>query len=228
MFRSQVSILACALFRLDGMLLPAGFRSEELPRCWCQTSPPVQHVIVGRSTRGKAWREGAGVVAIREAADGFADALVVNGKKNMLGFPKGGRKGTESALDNALREWREETGLDPRHLAFYNGIVLVEADFGCHYFLERWARPTTAGDKQSWRPPAEDPTDLDPSLLAQWLPLHELLRHGNFSRARKLLLRQAGQLLVALPVPTTSGTARRSLPRGETTGTTKSFENRSA
>ena len=104
-------------------------------------------------------------------------------------------------MENALREWREETGLEPRYLAFYEGVVLADSQYGGHYFVAEWTKPVEANQMTSWRPPAEDPSDPNPILTAQWLPLPVLLQHQDLSFVRKLLLKRASQLAAFLPFP---------------------------
>ena len=186
--------------------LPRGWNVDTLPRCWCQLpSAPRVHVLVGCPQRGGVlggkWREGAGVVALREV-EGAMQALVVNGRTGSLGFPKGGREGAETAMENALREWRQETGLHEQYLVFYQGMVLAETSYGCHYFVARWTKPVEASDARSWGPPGEDPNDPDPIILVQWLPIAALLSHSQLSAPRKQLLKQAAQLASELPDPT--------------------------
>jgi len=150
-----------------------------------------RHYLTGN--RGPKWNEGAGILAMRDNG-GAIEALVVNGKKGALSFPKGRREKQESALENGLREWREETGLPQEFLSFYDGVVLVDAGFGCHYYLAMWTKQVQPGEPASWAPPCEDPTDNDPIIRAQWLPLGMLLKHSNLSHARKLLLKLGAQV----------------------------------
>mmetsp|Transcript_66188 Transcript_66188/g.191814 ORF Transcript_66188/g.191814 Transcript_66188/m.191814 type:complete len:497 (-) Transcript_66188:45-1535(-) len=172
--------------------------SRRAPRAnacvWCRlpNRPPLHHAIVGPD-RGRRWREGAGIIAFRHNR-GNLDVLLVNTKKFVLGFPKGGRKGGESVLENALREWHEETGLPGHCLDFYENVVLVETYFGTHYFVAKWTRQQTLEEAIAWAPPNEDPTDNDPVIKAQWMPVIEAAKHPKLHDDRRALLRVALQL----------------------------------
>ena len=174
-------------------------------RCWCGEIAP-RHFMLGPCANPV---EGAGVVCLRESLCGSNETpilyvMVVSGRSEALGFPKGGRKGKESGKAAAMREWHEETGLDPACLVFRD-VVLVDR-YGCHYFLAEWPTPLADHDVRGWRPAAEDPADPDPVQSAEWLPLQELLGCTNLSSARKLLLKRAAKLFVDVPGPT-SGTS---------------------
>lgn len=142
----------------------------------------------------RRWREGAGIVAIRHHRAEL-EVLLVNGKRGDLGFPKGGRKGKETGMQNAQREWYEESGLPIAGLDFYQGVVLVDAAFGCHYFVAEWKAPLGADTPTSWAPPAEDKSDPNPVVRAQWLPVKEAVHHQRLSFPRKELLKKALKLL---------------------------------
>lgn len=152
----------------------------------------------------KKWKRGAGIVAVRSNR-GDVEVLVVNSRRGGLGFPKGGQKGRENALQNALREWREETGLDERHLGFYQGAVLIDAPFlGCHYFVAEWRREGAPDEPTSWVPKCEDPSDPDPIVRAQWMPVGTAVKHPDLSAPRKALLSGALRVVAlsaAQPVP---------------------------
>merc|ERR1712060_72279 len=100
---------------------------------------------------------------------GDVEVLLVNARRGGLGFPKGGRKGRETGLQNALREWREETGLPEVYLGIYQGVVLVDAAYGCHYFVAEWRDQNSLNGPASWAPRNEDPHDPNPVVRAQWL-----------------------------------------------------------
>jgi len=163
---------------------------------WCngQDTGPLYHHLAGRSTTGqRKWREGAGLIALRENC-GDLEVLLVNTRKPGLGFPKGGRKGKETALQNGHREWLEETGLDVKFLDVYPGIVLADAQYGCHYFLADWTREILKDEATFWKPPHEDPTDNNPVVQAQWLSVKHALQHKQLSPPRKALLSLAQDL----------------------------------
>jgi hypothetical protein len=190
---------------MAGLQLPPGVQCEAFSDCWCQTRAGSRsHVIVGQfGYQGRThWQQGAGLVVFREGYGQHAEALVVHGKKQTLSFPKGGRKGNEGALQNALRVWHEETGLTSKHLAIYKDIVLADSRFGCHYFLAQWLMPYSGDEPMSWKPPAEDPNDQDPILVARWMRVEALCNHNDLNGARKQLLKLAAQLTLVLPCPT--------------------------
>jgi 8-oxo-dGTP pyrophosphatase MutT (NUDIX family) len=141
------------------------------------------------------WRQGAGIVALRglkywESSWGKVQVCIVNGRKGMLGFPKGGQKDAEAPLENAFREWEEETSLPRSTLRVCGNEVLVEAGYGCHYFVAESISEDATDHEVSWKP-IEDPTDPDPILVAQWMAVEKALQHPDLSKPRKDLLYKA-------------------------------------
>lgn len=175
---------------------------------WCALGQqqPLQHVVVGGppglspAVSRRRWKQGAGVVAVRNNR-GDVEVLVVNGRRGGLGFPKGGRKGSETALENALREWREETGLPDRYLGIYQGTVLVDGAYGCHYFVAEWRLEQKLDDPIAWAPGNEDPSDPNPVVRAQWLPVGVAVKHIELSQPRKALLAGALHVVAAAAAP---------------------------
>lgn len=171
---------------------------------WCSQSfvenEQPRHIEVGRQNGGKSKGKGrggcAGVIAIRCAHSDphgrDAQVCLVNTAKGVLGFPKGGAKHKEDALDNALREWNEETGLDAKQLHLITSEVLVDGA-GIHYFVAEWGRETSPLEEERWKPPNEDASDRDPVVLAQWMSVQSAMRELLYQR--KELLRQAVHLL---------------------------------
>merc|ERR1719193_1614002 len=96
-------------------------------------------------------------------------------------------------MANGLREWREETGLPEEHLAFCPGVVLIDPWMGTHYFVASWQLDARPGEATYWTPPNEDPTDPDPVVKAQWMPVGQAVKHHKLNAQRKGLLRLALQ-----------------------------------
>jgi len=140
------------------------------------------------------------VVTVRNNR-GDVEVLVVNGRRGGLGFPKGGRKGKETVLENALREWSEETGLSSSHLFLYPGVVLVDAGYGCHYFVAEWRSQSGLDEPAVWAPRCEDPLDANPVVRAQWLPVGTAVKHPDLSQPRKALLSGALRVVAVAEQP---------------------------
>lgn len=162
--------------------------------------PVSQHWLVAnsRSSVSKWWKNGAGIVTLRglrgssRADDPTVQVCLVSGKNGRLGFPKGARKGLETPLECAQREWCEESSLPLGPLRVLSGRVLVEAEYGCHYMISTW-EPDEAENvaESSWAPLAEDPSDPNPIVKVQWMSVHKALLHPDLTVARKELLKHA-------------------------------------
>eukprot|EP00929_Paragymnodinium_shiwhaense_P007821 TRINITY_DN111724_c0_g1_i1.p1 TRINITY_DN111724_c0_g1~~TRINITY_DN111724_c0_g1_i1.p1 ORF type:complete len:324 (-),score=49.75 TRINITY_DN111724_c0_g1_i1:46-1017(-) len=181
--------------------LPPAPAAAREPCAWCSQNQVTQlHAMIGQAPgkqAGKAPRRGAGVVALRGSSEACQpgqcslQVCLVSGKKQQLGFPKGGQKQQETPIENAKREWTEETGLDGETLKLSQEVVLVDS-WGCHYFVAGWPVESAADlIEESWEPPCEDPSDPDPILQAQWMPVGKALAHQRLSWPRKELLRAA-------------------------------------
>ncbi len=94
-------------------------------------------------SKKKAEREvSAGGIVFRRDPDGTARFLLIRDSYRHWGFPKGHLEDGETPADAALRETREETGLE--HLILHGPIRLIDWHFRfrgryihkfCHFFL---------------------------------------------------------------------------------------------
>ena len=132
---------------------------------------------------------GAGIIAVAHV-QGKDYVLLTRNLKGVPSYPKGGRDKGESIRDNAVREWIEETGLDPEKLEFSGGWV-DETHTGCRYLGAKWpgkgARIVTGA---TWAPPAEDPHDDNPVVELGWVPLEALPFQEGMKQARAELAKR--------------------------------------
>lgn len=125
----------------------------------------------------------AGGVIYRRRGDGATEVLLIKDSYGNWGFPKGHVEGEETAAETALRECREETGLDRLRIVgsigtsdWYfraaNGLVHKY----CDYFLVRAEADATAHPQQG-----------EGIQACSWLEPEEALRRVTYANARKVL-----------------------------------------
>lgn len=165
--------------------------------------PEEPRLIAGSGRHAGRPPRGAGVIALRspEAGESGIHVCIVEKADGKMSFPKGGRKPGEAVLQGALREWREECGIDPRRLQLSPGMHLDEAFIGVRYLVAGCLHASAAGGlgpdpshpgEASWAPPCEDPTDRDPIVKASWISVDRLLQgNSRLGRERKDHLRRA-------------------------------------
>ena len=148
----------------------------------------------GRGGRGRARLEtSAGGVIVRRS-DGAAQYLLIRDPYRNWGLPKGHVEADETPRDAALREVREETGLED--VVVLDELAVIDWFFRdrgklvhkyCHFFLLESAN----GDATP---------QLDEGISeCVWLPLDEAVRTLTYDNAREVL-REAGRRLQDGPV----------------------------
>ncbi len=139
------------------------------------------------SPKKKAEREvSAGGIVFRRDADGAPRFLLIRDSYRHWGFPKGHLEDEESPADAALRETREEAGLDD--LILHGPIRLIDWHFRfrgryihkfCHFFLFE-------------SPSGEAVPQQDEGITAvRWEHLDKALEVLSYDNARGVLRRAA-------------------------------------
>lgn len=139
------------------------------------------------STKKRAEREvSAGGIVFRRDPDGTARFLLIRDSYRHWGFPKGHLEEEESPADAAMRETREETGLE--QLIMQGPIRLIDWHFRfrgkyihkyCHFFLFE-------------SPAGEAVPQVDEGITAvRWEPLDRALEVLSYDNARGVLKRAA-------------------------------------
>lgn len=147
----------------------------------------------------------AGGIVYRRFPEGFRFLLVKDPYKNW-GFPKGHLEDQETPAEAALRETREEAGLDDVEMA--GPIRIIDWHFRfrgkaihkfCHFFLME----SKSGDPKP---------QLDEGITDYvWLPLEQALEKLSYDNARGAL-RRAGEMTRTL-VAVGPGRSRSNDPR---------------
>ena len=146
----------------------------------------------------------AGGIIFRRTPEGFRFLLIKDIYRNW-GFPKGHLEDEETPAQAALRETREETGLDD--LILQGPIRVIDWHFRfkgrpihkfCHFFL--------------FESPAAEPHPQEEEGItdARWHPLEDALRTLSYENARGVL-RRAGEMTRTL-VAVGPGRPSRPLP----------------
>lgn len=139
------------------------------------------------STKKRAEREvSAGGIVFRRDPDGTARFLLIRDSYRHWGFPKGHLEEEESPAEAAMRETREETGLE--QLILQGPIRLIDWHFRfrgkyihkfCHFFLFE-------------SPAGEAVPQVDEGITAvRWEPLDRALEVLSYDNARGVLKRAA-------------------------------------
>lgn len=139
------------------------------------------------SPKKKAEREvSAGGIVFRRDPDGTARFLLIRDSYRHWGFPKGHLEDDETPAAAAMRETREETGLE--ELVLHGPIRLIDWHFRfrgryihkfCHFFLFE-------------SPDGEPVPQRDEGITAaRWEPLDKALEVLSYDNARGVLRRAA-------------------------------------
>ncbi|MBI2765663.1 MAG: NUDIX hydrolase [Chloroflexi bacterium] len=121
----------------------------------------------------------AGGIVWRKAADGGLE-VVVCGRQRLWGLPKGTPDAGEAIEQTALREVREETGLE---VALGPKIGSIEYWFTSggtrfHKFVHHWLMTPTGGDV------ADHDHEFD---AVEWMPLERARRLLSYQNERRML-----------------------------------------
>lgn len=152
------------------------------------------------SARARAKNEtsaGGVVFRVATAADGSAGAhfLLIRDSYRNWGFPKGHLEDGEAPATAALREVREETGLDD--LALRGTIETIDWYFRfrgrlihkvCHFFLMQCESERTS------------PQRAEGITACCWAPIDEAIAMISYANARDVL-RRANEMVVAAGAP---------------------------
>ena len=157
-------------------------------------------------TRARAQREtSAGGVVYRLHA-GHAVFLLIRDSYQNWGFPKGHLESGERAEDAAVREVREETGIDD--LALRGQIETIDWYFRfrgqlihkvCHFFLMETTQAST------------NPQQAEGITACRWVSYDDARSAISYANARKVLAR-AHEMIVG-PLPAEDADAVQSAPR---------------
>eukprot|EP00928_Gymnodinium_smaydae_P044502 TRINITY_DN29683_c0_g1_i1.p1 TRINITY_DN29683_c0_g1~~TRINITY_DN29683_c0_g1_i1.p1 ORF type:complete len:400 (-),score=54.86 TRINITY_DN29683_c0_g1_i1:137-1336(-) len=188
----------CATVRRWGSQVPQSEKAEIAN----DATEPGTFRSVPSGNRRPTWGA-AGVIAFSRKPDDPVNArdrlvCLVEKKTGALGFPKGrGEWSDKSPLDNAVREWREETNLSGEPLSWLNGREPFvdewqqgQRKMTCHYFFAEWVTSDAPEGDKSWLV-LDDPADPDPVVCAHWMSVAKALAHEQLHRSRKNILRQA-------------------------------------
>jgi len=133
-------------------------------------------------TRARAQRETSAGGVVYRLHDGRALFLLIKDSYQNWGFPKGHLESGERAEDAALREVREETGIDD--LALCGQIETIDWYFRfrgqlihkvCHFYLMQTSQATT------------NPQHAEGITACRWVEYDEARSAISYANARKVL-----------------------------------------
>jgi 8-oxo-dGTP pyrophosphatase MutT (NUDIX family) len=130
----------------------------------------------------------AGGVIARANPDGEPSVVLCGRRSERLwGLPKGMPDAGEDLLQAALREVREETGLDVEPLEKLGTIDywFVQDGFRIHKVVHHWLMRATGGDTSLHDHEYDD---------VEWLPLDEAMNRISYANERKILAEAARRL----------------------------------
>ena len=154
-------------------------------------------------TRARAQRETSAGGVVYRRHDGGALFLLIRDSYHNWGFPKGHLESGERAEDAALREVREETGIDD--LALRGRIETIDWYFRfrgqlihkvCHFYLMETSQATT------------NPQHAEGITACRWVAFDDARSAISYANARKVLGR-AYEMIVG---PDAAESAEPSLP----------------
>jgi 8-oxo-dGTP pyrophosphatase MutT (NUDIX family) len=133
-------------------------------------------------TRARAQRETSAGGVVFRIHDGSALFLLIKDSYQNWGFPKGHLESGERAEDAAVREVREETGIDD--LALRGRIETIDWYFRfrgqlihkvCHFYLMETGQATT------------NPQQAEGITACRWVSFDDALAAISYANARKVL-----------------------------------------
>ena len=154
-------------------------------------------------TRARAQRETSAGGVVYRLHEGGALFLLIRDSYQNWGFPKGHLESGERAEDAAMREVREETGIDD--LALRGRIETIDWYFRfrgqlihkvCHFYLMETSQART------------NPQQAEGITACQWVAYDDARSAISYANARKVLGR-AYEMIVG---PNAEGSAQPSLP----------------
>jgi 8-oxo-dGTP pyrophosphatase MutT (NUDIX family) len=164
-------------------------------------------------TRARAQRETSAGGVVFRIHDGSALFLLIKDSYQNWGFPKGHLESGERAEDAAVREVREETGIDD--LALRGRIETIDWYFRfrgqlihkvCHFYLMETGQATT------------NPQQAEGITACRWVSFDDALAAISYANARKVLGRAhemiAGPSAAAPEAPTLPQPPQRELQLG--------------
>jgi len=158
-------------------------------------------------TRARAQRETSAGGVVYRLHSGHAVFLLIRDSYQNWGFPKGHLESGERAEDAALREVREETGIDD--LALRGQIETIDWYFRfrgqlihkvCHFYLMETTQAST------------NPQQAEGITACRWVSYDEARSAISYANARKVLAR-AHEMIVGPPAAEADVDAVQSPPR---------------
>jgi 8-oxo-dGTP pyrophosphatase MutT (NUDIX family) len=147
------------------------------------------------SPKARAKRETSAGGVVFRLEDGEPVFLLIRDSYQNWGFPKGHLEDGESPEIAAVREVREETGLDA--LDVHGAIETIDWHFRfrgrlihkvCHFFLMRTEHAAT------------QPQRAEGITACKWAPIAEAIRLISYANAREVLQRAHEMVLATHPV----------------------------
>lgn len=133
----------------------------------------------------------AGGVVVRDAAAGPEVVVCLRNRARLACLPKGTPEPGEEPLETALREVREETGLEVEALSELGDIDYWFAEKGVriHKTVRWWLMQPTGGDVSN------HDEEFD---VVKWMPLGEAVSSLSFVDERNILAKAEAQLGVEM------------------------------
>ena len=145
-------------------------------------------------TRARAQRETSAGGVVYRLHSGHAVFLLIRDSYQTWGFPKGHLESGERAEDAALREVREETGIDD--LALRGQIETIDWYFRfrgqlihkvCHFYLMETTQAST------------NPQQAEGITACRWVSYDDARSAISYANARKVLARAHEMIVGSLP-----------------------------
>ena len=133
----------------------------------------------------------AGGVVIRDAGSGPEIVVCMRNRSRVACLPKGTPEAGEAPLETALREVREETGLEVEAVSELGDIEywFVEKGVRIHKTVRWWLMRPTGGDIR------DHDEEFD---VVKWMPLAEAASFLSFADERNILAKAEASLGVEM------------------------------